>query len=601
MLRFLFAFCALWVCTGVFGQEHVIKKSSDLVVIKGKSYYLHTVGSGQTLYSISKAYGVDVNELKELNGKKDNTLSLYEVLKVPYTDPFVQQDGTYYYHKVKKGETLYSISRLYDIKPRRILKENEQYKGNEPLAIGTVVRLPLNEINPLAIKKEEVSVAKKEGVKEAPKVAKVEAIGGGKAVPDEKIIRKEEPVKLEQKEIAVKNEVEKPLSEVVMMKDDEHPRGMPSFLSDVVMLGDPTAKVALLLPLYAGEYPLTADTLNTVSSKLSARSEQFVYFYEGILLAVDSLKNKGYNIDLHVFDTEKNTKKIQEITDELERFAPDLIIGPVYGSEFKTVVDNLRNKNIPVVYPLSARSENFGQYPNFVQVNASFATVADKMTDWISLQSANANIINIEVSDAAGDEDKKLFDRKMKQIHNVRSFKWNSSSEPLGAIKPLLLPDRENIIVLPTTKEADVSKVLPVLAAYADAYKITMVGFPEWQTFTSVEHETYFKLNTKIFTYSYVNNSSPAALAFASDFRRYFYTEPNTLAFKAYDIGLYFMELVAKYRDRSLEAMDYYHKDGLFSRFGFSGIKNNAGKENQALYIVNFGSDYQLNIQPLNF
>ena len=121
MLRFLLLFCVLWIATGVPAQEHTVKKSSDVVVIRGKSYYLHTVEVGQTLYSISKAYGVDVNELKALNDKKDNTLSLYEVLRIPYVEPFIQQDKDFYYHKVQTGETIYSISRQFDIKPRRIL------------------------------------------------------------------------------------------------------------------------------------------------------------------------------------------------------------------------------------------------------------------------------------------------------------------------------------------------------------------------------------------------------------------------------------------------------------------------------------------------
>ena len=76
-----------------------VTKSNDIVVIRGKSYYLHTVQPGQTLYSICKAYGANIDEVKSLNDKKDNALSLYEVLKVPYTDPFVQQDDKFYYHK----------------------------------------------------------------------------------------------------------------------------------------------------------------------------------------------------------------------------------------------------------------------------------------------------------------------------------------------------------------------------------------------------------------------------------------------------------------------------------------------------------------------
>ena len=83
MLRFLLLFCILSFAAGVSAQEHTVKRSADIVVIRGKSFYLHTVEAGQTLYAISRAYGVDVNELKALNDKKDNALSLYEVLRIP--------------------------------------------------------------------------------------------------------------------------------------------------------------------------------------------------------------------------------------------------------------------------------------------------------------------------------------------------------------------------------------------------------------------------------------------------------------------------------------------------------------------------------------
>ena len=96
MLRFVFLLLVLSLSGGLSGQNVVLTKSSDIVVIRGKSYYLHTVQPGQTLFSICKAYGVTVDEIKALNDKKDNNLSLYEVLKVPYTEPFVQQDKQFY-------------------------------------------------------------------------------------------------------------------------------------------------------------------------------------------------------------------------------------------------------------------------------------------------------------------------------------------------------------------------------------------------------------------------------------------------------------------------------------------------------------------------
>ena len=76
MLKLLFLFLLLWSCGQVLGQGTAVTKSNDIVVIRGKSYYLHTVQPGQTLYSICKAYGANIDEVKSLNDKKDNALSL---------------------------------------------------------------------------------------------------------------------------------------------------------------------------------------------------------------------------------------------------------------------------------------------------------------------------------------------------------------------------------------------------------------------------------------------------------------------------------------------------------------------------------------------
>ena len=64
MLRLVFLIFLSCFYIQVIAQGVVIPKSADIVVIKGKSYYLHTVQPGQTLYSICKTYGVDVEELK---------------------------------------------------------------------------------------------------------------------------------------------------------------------------------------------------------------------------------------------------------------------------------------------------------------------------------------------------------------------------------------------------------------------------------------------------------------------------------------------------------------------------------------------------------
>lgn len=598
MLKLLFLFLLLWSCGQVLGQGTAVTKSNDIVVIRGKSYYLHTVQPGQTLYSICKAYGANIDEVKSLNDKKDNALSLYEVLKVPYTDPFVQQDDKFYYHKVLKGETFYSIARLYKIKPKRLLKFNEGYAQNQPLAVGAVVKLPLAEIDLSVLGEEEIeaSVGKKQEIRPVrpvrnETVKKVEEASVTDILQDA----------LMQKNEKTEQEPEKETTTVIGATDKME---IPDYISEVVMPVDPFVKVALLLPFSAKDYPVFVDTLvEKMPVQISARSEQFISFYEGVLLAVDSLKNQGYKVNLKVFDTERSAEKMYTMVDEIDRFHPDLIIGPVYGSVYKALMDDLTNKNIPVIYPLSSRSEEFGVYPDFIQVNPSMKALTVAMSDWLREEAEEANLVclNLTGNEVSHSdlEDIRLFKEYMHRIGSMNFYDWNTSAVPLDGLRLQLLPDRENIIILPTTKEAEVSKILPVLSALTDGYRITVVGFPEWQAFTSVDHETYFKLNTKIFTYSYVDNTTEPAKRFALKYRKYFYTEPNNLAYKAFDMSLYFIELAAKYRDRTLDALEFYPRNGDFSRFYFQKMEGQAGKENQGFYIVNFGSDYRLKIESL--
>ena len=598
MLKLLFLFLLLWSCGQVLGQGTAVTKSNDIVVIRGKSYYLHTVQPGQTLHSICKAYGANIDEVKSLNDKKDNALSLYEVLKVPYTDPFVQQDDKFYYHKVVKGETFYSIARLYKIKPKRLLKFNEGYAQNQPLAVGAVVKLPLAEIDLSVLGEEEIEAS----------VGKKQEIRPERPVRNESVKKVEEASvtdilqnALMQKNEKTEQEPEKETTTVIGATDKME---IPDYISEVVMPVDPFVKVALLLPFSAKDYPVFVDTLvEKMPVQISARSEQFISFYEGVLLAVDSLKNQGYKVNLKVFDTERSAEKMYTMVDEIDRFHPDLIIGPVYGSVYKALMDDLTNKNIPVIYPLSSRSEEFGVYPDFIQVNPSMKALTVAMSDWLREEAEEANLVclNLTGNEVSHSdlEDIRLFKEYMHRIGSMNFYDWNTSAVPLDGLRLQLLPDRENIIILPTTKEAEVSKILPVLSALTDGYRITVVGFPEWQAFTSVDHETYFKLNTKIFTYSYVDNTTEPAKRFALKYRKYFYTEPNNLAYKAFDMSLYFIELAAKYRDRTLDALEFYPRNGDFSRFYFQKMEGQAGKENQGFYIVNFGSDYRLKIESL--
>lgn len=105
-------------------------KSATIVYINGAKYYIHTVQAGETLYGLSKTYGVGEKVILENNPSIVRGLKTAENIKIlfvadvpePKSDKKLRK--TFDFHFVSKGETLYAISRQYEIPVKTLLEDN---------------------------------------------------------------------------------------------------------------------------------------------------------------------------------------------------------------------------------------------------------------------------------------------------------------------------------------------------------------------------------------------------------------------------------------------------------------------------------------------
>src|SRR5882724_7469440 len=90
--------------------------SLRMETVNGKPYIIHQVDPKETLYSISRKYGVAVALIREENPTVDAGLSVGQIVKVPYTPRTKPKVGdASITHKVTAKETLFSISKTYDV------------------------------------------------------------------------------------------------------------------------------------------------------------------------------------------------------------------------------------------------------------------------------------------------------------------------------------------------------------------------------------------------------------------------------------------------------------------------------------------------------
>ncbi len=130
----------------LFAQQQ-IEKSKDIVVVLGRKYYVHTVKEGETIYSLSKVYEVPQEDILLINKEVVGNLQEGSALRIPIIDenytPAPLNKVTFTEHKVEKNESLYSIAKQYNTTQDNIIRYNPQIENG--LTKGMVLKIPIEE------------------------------------------------------------------------------------------------------------------------------------------------------------------------------------------------------------------------------------------------------------------------------------------------------------------------------------------------------------------------------------------------------------------------------------------------------------------------
>jgi LysM repeat protein len=348
----------------------VVERSKEKIVIAGKPYYIHQVKKGETAYSISKAYGISVEELARENPPAVYGLNEGQALRIPVreisenTQPqskSVQSrkdEIRFIYHKLQPGETVYSLSKLYGVAENDIVSANQGIDITR-LAVGAEIAVPkrefMTERQEFAVQEQNyifhkvvrgeslASIADKYGLtvrelRRENRNIRFPQVGDYIRIP---VAGPPEATVIESpKTDSVKVETEQP---VILL---QRPAGYTSLRS---LSG--SFDVAVLLPLYLRENALRSyiDSSKYVKGKavprVMYRPEDWIYpgslgfleLYEGILLAADTLRSLGIDVNMHVYDIKNDTFELTRLIRQGEFDAMDLIIG-----SFLEPVDNDR-------------------------------------------------------------------------------------------------------------------------------------------------------------------------------------------------------------------------------------------------------------------
>ena len=230
-------------------------------------------------------------------------------------------------------------------------------------------------------------------------------------------------------------------------------------------------KVAILLPFML-------DSLHR-----DASMDRFVEFYQGCLLAIDSLAKQGLSTEIYTYDIGKDTHSLQAALQEPALSNVDLIIGPAYQNQVKEVADFASKHRIPTVVPFSSSIPEITSNPYLFEVVTPQKELYTRLVQKFCYHFNDKNIIIVKPR-MLGQYNKADFANQLMAGMDATLVPYTVISDDSIAttIDSLAaLSDKECLVVLPSTHQVALNKFGEALH-YIKSTNVSVFGFPEWNS-----------------------------------------------------------------------------------------------------------------------
>jgi len=644
-LRSFILLLTLLLCPLVWSQV-VVERSSDRIVISGVTYYLHIVKKGETVYSLSRAYGITSEELIKENPPAVNGLKEGQSIRIPdrlvttappsqpaQTGNAVRDESRFVYHKLQPGETIYSLSKKYSVSENEIIQSNPGIVINK-LPLGYEIAIPrkefMNEKQDFISQKADAyyhkvtkgetmsSIARQYGksVRELrkanrdirfPQVGDYLRIPGMKA-PEEKVV------------IGIPSDTIPVIQEDQMLYL-ERPEGFTNVTS---LQG--SFNVAVLLPFFLEDNARRIEvdtslsakgnkinrTLNRPDDWIYPRSLGFVEMYQGILLAADTLRTLGINIQIHTFDIKNDTIELSGLIRSGKLDIMDLIIGPVHSQNLAMMASYAVTLGIPVVSPVQLSNNSAMVNNPMVFMASSSLEVAQNAIARKVGEFNNSNFVLIhsdsesEYQDTIGKFRNKIINELSTQMPfeeiRLKDMVFYSRSvfgnDSINRLAHALSEESRNVIIIASENAPVMSESLTNIHALSRKYDLYVFGYPGMRYLDNLDHKICFDLGLMVYSPYWVDYSRRNVKAFRSDFRAKFHTEPpeDSYAWQGYDILYYFISGLAMNGKEFLTHPEIHNPELLHTEFDFRRDSFNDGFENKKLFLIRYSNDYELEL-----
>jgi LysM repeat protein/ABC-type branched-subunit amino acid transport system substrate-binding protein len=614
----------------------LIPTSTSVVVIhssqnapQNNNTISHLVQPKETLYSISKQYGVTIDALKTANGDLlNNGLKIGLNIKIPSSGslqnvavskpeetkkviaPVVSKpsvvkatpEGKTTYHIIEPKETKYGISKKYGMTVVELERLNPQIVSEFPIGFKLVVSgNAINQAVKETATRDSAGTSESELAKQSseakPSAEKSTAEKTStKKYLEEYVVKPKETIYgiandygiSEQELISLNPELKRGIKQGMILRVPKGQRKEPVKKEQGNLLKtintNARKQLALLLPFNI--LKIESDTINSTQARL--KKDKFLNltldFYSGALMAIDSAKVLGMNIDVKILDSQetKNSSNVAALVQQNNLQNMDAIIGPFYQSNVEKLAELLEPTKTPVISPLS--KEIGKKYTNLYQSMPSAEFLRNSIFDF--MKAKNGNII------AVVDTKKGSVKQYIQEMQpNVRIAGLSEKGTFVAdSLKVLFQKDKLNYVVLASESTGMILATTNTMLAAQKDYQVQLVILEQNDTF-DFEEISLTRLTKLKLLYPSLSrpNESEEANQFDVKYKKVNKIIPNQYAIRGFDVT--FDTLLRLSQDNTFEkTIQTSPSEQIENKFDY--VQNATyGFTNNGIYILYYDTD----------
>ena len=575
------------------GQEYQntpVTISKDKVRHNGEVCYSHIVKERQTLYSISKAYNVSIEDIYKYNPSvKENGLKVNTILIIPIAGEATQTNADVAVEMAaepvievvaKTEEAQTPVAETAD----ETVTETATETATETVA-ETVAKPEVKpEDEDIVIKRKTHTVrwfedldtiAEKYGVT-------VEALMEINGLTGRKLTKRQKLIIPTEEEAAQAQADDNGLEDGETLQDASDTTAVTDTLMLPEMPSKKTVDLSLMLPLNA--------------SSAKGSSSNNIDFYSGVLLAIYEMSQNGVSTSLDTYDIADG--KIKTDLDSLKN--ENVVIGPVSTGDL-TRLFNTAPEDKMVVSPLDQRAEKLVyEHSNMIQAPTPYSVIYTDLMAWMKedLQEGDRAIVVTEKGARATEAVQAMMAAvdSSKIEYKALSYSILEGRDVPESLAWLMTEDEtaSNRVFIASESEAFVNDVVRNLNVMIHKkYKVVLYAPGRIRNFETIEVDNFHNSNLHVSLGYYIDYDDAKVKEFLLKYRALYNSEPTQFSFQGYDLAKYFIGLCSKYGENWAQKLESSDSKMLQSVFRFRKTEA-GGYINTGVHRLVYGEGYQI-------